>query len=236
MEIEIAADKAAVWRALSTSEGVASWFAPVAEVEPGVGGKVYVKWGEGMDGTSRIEAWEPEQHLRHVHDRPEGAPPSVVDYFIEGRGGSTVMRLVQSGFEATAKFDDEFNSTRAAWPVFLQMIKHSAEQGVETCRNVTVFRMLDRPREEAWAKLMGPAPAELLGGVIRHFNAAGGCCCLEFPERQGAMLGLFCEKCSGNAMLTSEWLLYNASAEDAEALRERWSAVLDGVFGKPAAA
>jgi hypothetical protein len=185
-----------------------------------------------MEGTERIEAWEPEQHLRLAHDRANGAPPSVVDYYIEGSGGSTVLRLVHSGFEATANFDDEFNSTHTAWPVFLQMMKHSVERGVAACRNVTVFRHMSVPREEAWAKLMGPAPVELMGGVVRHFNAAAGCCCLEFPERKGAMLGLFCEKCSGATILTSVWLLYDVPAEEAESWRARWSGVLDQIFGQ----
>ena len=236
LEIESAADAAGVWEALSTAEGIASWFAPITSVEPGLGGKISASWGPGMEGVSRIEAWEPGKHLRKVHDPPSGGPPSVVDSYIEGRGGATVLRLVQSGFEATASFDDEYNSTRNAWPVFLQMMKHSVERGVTACRNVTVFRVLGVPREEAWAKLMGPVPTELLGGVVRHFNAPGGCCCLEFPERKGAMLGLFCEKCFGKAMLTTTWLLYDVSEAEAESWRERWSGVLNGLFGEAAAA
>jgi len=221
LEIEIAADAAEVWRALSTGEGITSWFAPEAAVEPGVGGKVYAKWGEGMEGTSRIEIWEPGRHLRKAHDRGEGAPPSVVDYFIEGRGGKTVLRLVQSGFGASASFDDEYNSTRQAWPVFLQMMKHSVERGIGSCRNVSVFQFLNVPKAEAWEtlqrKLGGAAD-----GIVRHFNP-DGYLCYEFPAKDGAMLSVFCEKCSGNTMLTLTWLLYDATAEEAEKVREEWT-------------
>jgi len=236
LEIEIAADAAAVWEALSTAEGIMSWFAPIARVEPGAGGTTYIKWGEGMEGSQRIEIWEPDRHLRIVGDRPAPAPPSVVDYFIEGRGGNTVMRLVQSGFGESASFDDEYNSTRAAWAVFLQMMKHSVERGVAACRNVSVFRILSDPPDAAWEKLMTIAAAEMKEGTQPHFNPQGHCCCLEFPERQGAMLSIFCEKCSGQSMLTLTWLLYDVSAEEAESVRARWAAMLDQTFEAAASA
>jgi uncharacterized protein YndB with AHSA1/START domain len=218
LEIEIAADAAEVWRALSTGEGITSWFAPEASVEPGVFGKVYVKWCEGMEGAQRIGIWEPGRHLRIAQDRAEGAPPSAVDYFIEGRGGKTVLRLVHSGLGASANFDDEYNSTRHAWPLFLEMMKHSVERGIGSCRNVSVFQFLDVPREAAWDKLqqrLGGA----VDGIVRHCNP-DGYLCYEFPAKNGAMLSVFCEKCSGNTMLTVTWLLYDATAEEAEKVRE----------------
>jgi uncharacterized protein YndB with AHSA1/START domain len=233
LEVEIAADAAEVWRAVSTGEGIASWFAPIARVEPGK--SIYIKWVEGMEGSPRIEIWEPEKQLRTVSDRPAPAPPGVIDYLIEGKGGETVMRLVHSGFESTANFDDEYNSTRSAWPVFLQMLKHSAEMGVGSCRNVSVFRMLGEPRNTAWKKLMqrlgGP-----VDGLVRHFDSQGLCLCYEYPAKGGAMLGVFCENCGGSAMLSVVWLLYNVTEADAEAVRSEWTGILDGMFGQAASA
>jgi uncharacterized protein YndB with AHSA1/START domain len=136
LEIEMDATPEQVWEAVSTSQGIASWFAPIARVEPGKGGSVTMGWSPDMEATSRIEVWEPNQQIRIVGDRPEGTPPSVVDYYIEGRGGKTVLRLVHSGFGDTANFDGEFESTGGAWPTFLKMMKHSVEQGVARCRNV----------------------------------------------------------------------------------------------------
>jgi uncharacterized protein YndB with AHSA1/START domain len=156
LEIEMNATPERVWQALSTAEGIASWFAPVTRVEPGVGGSVFVQWGGGVEGSQRIEAWEPERHLRLANDRAEGAPPSVVDYFLEGKGGSTVLRLVHSSFGPRASFDDEYEATGSAWPVFLRMMKRSVELGSGWCRKATVFRILDCSREECWDTLMGP--------------------------------------------------------------------------------
>ena len=232
--IEIAASPDDVWDAVATAEGVASWFAPVAKVEPGQGGSVTFSWGGGMEGTGRIDVWEPGKHLQVVNDRAPGEPPSVVDYFIEGTGGTTTMRLVHSGFGASASFDGEFESTGRAWPVFLQMMKHSVERGIGACRNVTLFSMLSGTRAEAWAAMRGPGGIDALcrDGVVRHFDATG-LCCVEFPKPKDAMLAVFCESCGGSAMLTLTWLLYGATEEQANAVRGQWSATIDALLGSP---
>src|SRR5258708_6360792 len=245
LEIEIAASPEEVWRAVSTGEGISSWFAPVAKVEPGVGGKITIAWAPEMEGSSRIDAWEPGRHLRVAQDRGEGQPPSVVDYFIETRDGATVMRLVQSGFGPDASFDNEFDSTIRAWPVFLRLLKYSAEQGIGAVRKVAIFRMLTEPRDAAWKKLTGPhalcaqgsfvgarqgepfpvrtAAGELLDGRIGHFDPLGYCCL----ELDRALLGIFCEKCKETSMLTLYWVLSGVTEEKANQVKEQWTRHLE---------
>jgi len=229
MEIEIDATVEQVWEAVSTSQGIASWFAPDVKVEPGVGGSVIVSMGPGMEATSRIEVWEPNQHIRIVADRSEGAPPSVIDYYVESRGGSTVMRLVHSGFESTAKFDGEFESYGRGWPVYLKIMKHSVEHGVASCTNIMIFRMLSVPHTEAWEKMLAGTP-EMQQGVSKLFNAAHGSCIVEFPDRKHALLVVCCEKCGDSSMLTLMWLLYGATPAEAEQVREDWTSRIDGMF------
>jgi uncharacterized protein YndB with AHSA1/START domain len=226
MEIEIAAAVEDVWQAVSTAEGFTSWFAPEAGVKPGAGGEVFVKWGEGMEGTQRIEIWEPNRHLRIVGDRPEPAPPSVVDYLLEGRGGTTVLRMVHSGFGETADFNSEYDATGTAWPLFLKIMKHSVERGIGTCRNATVFRMLQESPAAAWERL-----TPHMTGAARHFDPVGHCCSHELPD--GTLVNIFCETCGGTAMLTIMNLLYGAPASKADAARERWTAILNELFGSP---
>jgi uncharacterized protein YndB with AHSA1/START domain len=228
MEIEIDATVDRVWEAVSTAHGLASWFAPCAEVEPGAGGKVVLKWGPGMEATPQIEIWEPDRHLRTASDRPAPAPPNVVDYLLEGRGGTTVLRLVHSGFGDAADFNDEYDSTGAAWPVFLQMMKHSVQRGVARCRNVTVFRILEEPADSAWEKLMQRIDGAV-NGAVRHFDPVGHCGCYEAPN--GAMLSIFCEKCGGVTAITVVNLLYDVSTAEAESVRERWSGILNQTYG-----
>ena len=109
---------------------------------PGQGGQIFVSWGPGMEGTSRIMVWEPGRHLRLVEERPSGPRNSdgggaveavdnskpvevVVDYYLEAQGGSTVLRLVHSGFGVTADWDKEFESTHYGWMMFLRNLRHA---------------------------------------------------------------------------------------------------------------
>jgi uncharacterized protein YndB with AHSA1/START domain len=226
VKIEIAASPAEVWEAIATGQGIQSWFCPIASVEPGAGGKTTIKWTEGMEASPRIEIWEPDRHLQTSSDRPAPAPPNVVDYFIEGSGGATTLRLVHSGFGESADFDGEYESTGGAWPVFLKLLKHSVEHGVKASRNVTLFRMLPDSAATAWEKL-----TPHLTGVQRHFSPTSHCSC--FEQEDGAMIGIFCESCGGAAMLTLMHLLYGVSTEKAEAVREHWSGILNQLFGEP---
>ena len=230
MQIEIAAPAAEVWKALTTGEGIASWFASGTTVEPGAGGKMTVSWGEGMEFTQRIEVWEPERQLRLVGDRN-----MVVDYTLEARGGTTVLRFVHSGFGDSADFDGEYDATGIGWQMFFQMLKHSAERGIDVCRNVTIMRMLNEPVESVWEKLLPHVSAELQQGVTRLSDQRGHWC-VEFPTRGGQMVSLFCDSCGGATAVTVMSLLYDRSAADADADLAHWTGILNETFGAEAAA
>ncbi len=219
LKIEIAATPAELWKALTTAHGIQSWFAPIARVEPGVGGGITVGWGPGMEMTQPIEVWEPEKHLRAGH----------TDYYIEGHGDTTILRLVQSGFGDDAKFDGEFESTGKAWPVFMTMLKRSAEAGVDSCTSATTFRFLDIPSVEVWHRLIADKQFcdVLVGGTIRHFDPRG-CYCVDFADK---MLSVFAENCGGKTALTVTWLLYGHTETDANAWRDRWGQLIDKTVG-----
>ncbi|MGO9274409.1 MAG: SRPBCC family protein [Terriglobia bacterium] len=216
LKIEVAATPAELWKALSTAQGIQSWFAPIARVEPGVGGGITVGWGPGMEFTQAIEVWEPEQHLH----------AGRVDYYIEGNGDTTILRLVESGFGDDAKFDGEFESTGKAWPVFMTMLKRSAEAGVDSCTTAATFRFLDIPSVEVWHRLIAEKQFcdALVGGTIRHFDPRG-CYCVDFADK---MLSVFAENCGGKTALTVMWLLYGQGSNDE--WRDKWTQLIDRLF------
>jgi uncharacterized protein YndB with AHSA1/START domain len=216
LKIEVAATPAELWKALSTAQGIQSWFAPIAKVEPGVGGGITVGWGPGMEFTQAIEVWEPERHLH----------AGRVDYYIEGNGDTTILRLVESGFGDDAKFDGEFESTGKAWPVFMTMLKRSAEAGVDSCTTAATFRFLDIPSVEVWHRLIAEKQFcdALVGGTIRHFNPRG-CYCVDFADK---MLSVFAEDCMGKTALTVTWLLYGQGSSDE--WRDQWNQLIDRLF------
>jgi uncharacterized protein YndB with AHSA1/START domain len=217
LKIEVAATPAELWKALTTAQGIQSWFAPIAKVEPGVGGGITVGWAPGMEMTQAIEVWEPEKHLRAGH----------TDYYIEGNGDTTILRLVQSGFGDDAKFDGEFESTGTAWPVFMTMMKRSAEAGVDFCTTAANFRFLDIAPKEAWHRLIAEKQFcdALIGGTIRHFHPRG-VYCVDFADK---MLSVFAENCGGKTALTITWLLYGHT--DGNAWRDRWGQLIDKAVG-----
>jgi len=221
LKIEVAATPAELWKALTTAQGIQSWFAPIARVEPGVGGGITVGWGPGMEFTAAIDVWEPEKHLH----------AGRVDYYIEGNGDTTILRLVESGFGDDAKFDGEFESTGKAWPVFMTMLKRSAEAGVDSCTTAATFRFLDIPSVEVWHRLIAEKQFcdALVGGAIRHFDPRG-CYCVDFADK---MLSVFAENCGGKTALTVTWLLYGHTdaGKDADAWRDRWEQLIDKTVG-----
>jgi uncharacterized protein YndB with AHSA1/START domain len=94
--VTISAPPSAVWRALTDAEELRRWFPVDARVMPEVGGTVWMSWGPGCEGESRIEIWEPERHLRLVEPTagPDTSPvPIVVDYHLEVRDDCLVLPL-----------------------------------------------------------------------------------------------------------------------------------------------
>jgi uncharacterized protein YndB with AHSA1/START domain len=227
-EIAIDADADAVWRAVSEGEELKRWFVLAARVRPGVGGAVWMSFGEGMDWETPITLWEPNRHLR-----AEDPPPSTlaVDYFIEARGGETVLRIVHSGFAADA-WDDEIDTLNAGWRAFGATLKNYLERHAGQPRKVAYFRHPVVPMERAQAfpmmleALDVPLVAEgerfagsLFEGVAdvvkvpvnlsgRLTNHGGGFLMIEIEPGKG--------RCRPSVWVS----LYGEAAAEAEALQE----------------
>jgi uncharacterized protein YndB with AHSA1/START domain len=147
-----------VWKALAEAEGIARWFAPEVKVKPGPGGEVYLAWG-GMGGTSRIEVWDPPRRLRTADEL--GGVPAAVEYEVEARGGTTVVRLVQSGFEDGG--DTEASLDRG-WDLFLANLRFALERARGLpCTYAFAELRTGLPAADTWARLLGPAMLGLRG-------------------------------------------------------------------------
>ena len=161
LEIEIDASPDAVWKAISEGDELVRWFPMEAKVDPGVGGRVWVSWGEGMAWSSRIAVWEPNRRLKSVDEPPEGAPPFpvevAVEYEIQAREGRTVLRLVHSGFSAEADWDQFYDATVAGWTYFLRNLKHYLERHRGVPRKLIRWRRpMTVAAAEVWRMLADP--------------------------------------------------------------------------------
>ena len=170
----IDAPREAVWKAITEAAELVNWFPLQAEVAPGTGGTITYDWGSGVVGRCRIEAWKSPHHLRTTWMEPvlaasgqENHPATVVDWHLEGAGGTTVLRLVHSGFGRDADWDTEYDGTRRGWGFELFSLKHYLERHAGTARRAFWIR---QPAKEIparlWSRFAEP------GGLFREGRAA----------------------------------------------------------------
>jgi uncharacterized protein YndB with AHSA1/START domain len=101
--VEIQKPPAAVWAALTTAEGLASWFGDRATVDLRPGGSIHMTWDESGDvADMRIERIEEPSVFGftwHVYGLPEDDPRrTYVEFTLEPAGSGTRLSVVESGF------------------------------------------------------------------------------------------------------------------------------------------
>jgi uncharacterized protein YndB with AHSA1/START domain len=109
-EIELQATPEQIWEAIATGKGIDGWFLGTGnEIEPREGGTAHMTYGEEA-ADSTITTWDPP---RRFATRGEPAPDGSLhafEYTVEGRGGTTVVRLVHSGFLAGEDWEKEYEA------------------------------------------------------------------------------------------------------------------------------
>ncbi|MBI1851480.1 MAG: SRPBCC domain-containing protein [Planctomycetes bacterium] len=258
--LDIKAPPEAVWKALTDPRELERWFPLLSRVKPGVGGSIFISWGAPWEGEGQIEIWEPGKHLRTTwpfHAPEKGASPLATDYFIEGKGGVTRLRLVHSGFGSGAGWDGEYDGTRRGWQFELRSLRHYLEKHRGEDRAVALAaHQIPMAPADAWPRLVSREGLVAEGSIAglgegdRYAvrTAAGddlrGIVCVSNPptdfsgtvENVGDSLWrVAIEKYpSGNEIWL--WLsAYGEAREQLPAIRERWSALLARLFpdGKP---
>lgn len=155
-ETEIAATPDEVWQALTDARELTRWFPVEARVEPGLGGSIWLSWGEGAGGEAPITAWEPGRRFEWTESR--GPIKLAVDFHLEARGGSTVVRLVQSGFGDGPEWDDEFHMVTGGWAYFMTHLKWYLERHRGIQRDLISLReKVTLPRDDVFARLVAIA-------------------------------------------------------------------------------
>jgi uncharacterized protein YndB with AHSA1/START domain len=166
IEKEVDATPDAVWEAITTDEGLRRWFPLDAKVEAGEGGSVWLSWGPGCEGEAPIHMWDPGRRFGWTEsygDDAVGRPIRVaVDFHIEGREGTTVVRLVQSGLSANADWDEMYDALVDGWTYFMFNLGHCFQEHPGRARRMAWARVpttLDR--HGTWDRL---AAAGLVSG------------------------------------------------------------------------
>jgi uncharacterized protein YndB with AHSA1/START domain len=161
LSVELDASPEDVFRAVTDGTELAKWLAPEARVTAPEGEKkarIWISWGEGMSVEHEIEIFDAPKRIRHPSGRnSETKAPLYADWSIEAReGGKTTLRLVHSGFSASADWDDEFEAHARGWKLMLQNLRQSfARHAHEPAVHLPLMSKVESPHRSIWNTLLG---------------------------------------------------------------------------------
>lgn len=135
-EIELRATPEEVWRSLTTSEGLASWFGTRAEVEARVHGERVVGWGDDAEIRGRITDLEPLERLRVVY-LADGEEVGAEEWLITTDGTTTRLILINSmADEGIDDWEGFYGDMRRGWRLFLASLRHGLDDAITPYRHV----------------------------------------------------------------------------------------------------
>jgi uncharacterized protein YndB with AHSA1/START domain len=116
--LQLAHSPERVWAALTTPEGLGTWFGHSAEVDLRVGGLVKLTWDSGDAATLTIERLEPPHvfgYTWNIYGLPEGDPRrTYVEFTVEPNDSGTTLTMVESGF-AQAPEGKAYSANTEGW-------------------------------------------------------------------------------------------------------------------------
>jgi uncharacterized protein YndB with AHSA1/START domain len=119
--IHIERPKADVWTAITTAEGLGTWFGQSAEIDLRLDGKATLKWDGGHQANLRIERLEPPDVFGYtwgIFGLPEDDDRrTYVEFTLAVDGTGTSVTVVESGFAQLTPDEHEkaFNGNTEGW-------------------------------------------------------------------------------------------------------------------------
>ena len=110
-----------VWAALTTAEGLGTWFGNSAEVDLRVGGQARLTWDSGDTATLTIERLDPPRVFGYtwpVYGLGEDDPRrTYVEFTLEPTSTGTTLTMVESGFAQLpdAEHKAAFSGNTSGW-------------------------------------------------------------------------------------------------------------------------
>jgi uncharacterized protein YndB with AHSA1/START domain len=119
-ELTVDATPDEVWAAIATGPGIDSWFMGRNEVDPG---QVVRQVFAGYTPEHTVSAWEPGKRLAYGSEPAPDGRFVAFEFLIEGRDhGSTVLRVVNSGFLPGDDWADEFEAMTRGGALFMSTL------------------------------------------------------------------------------------------------------------------
>lgn len=111
-----------VWAALTTAEGLGTWFGNRAEVDLRVGGLITLGWDSGDTAELTVTRVEPPRVFGYrwaISGLPAGDPRRTdVEFTLEAAAAGTVLTVVESGFAQVtdpAAHDAAYGGNTKGW-------------------------------------------------------------------------------------------------------------------------
>jgi uncharacterized protein YndB with AHSA1/START domain len=120
--LELAHPPAKVWAALTTAEGLGTWFGNEATIDLRPGGSASMKWDSGHTANMRVERVEEPMVFGftwHIYGLSEDDPRrTYVEFTLEPTDAGTRLTMVESGF---AQLPDDayrtaYDGNARGWP------------------------------------------------------------------------------------------------------------------------
>jgi uncharacterized protein YndB with AHSA1/START domain len=110
-----------VWAALTTAEGLASWFGQQATIDLRPGGAASMTWDSGHTAGMRVERVEEPTVFGftwHIYGLPDDDPRrTYVEFTLEPAGSGTRLTVVESGFSQLPEdaYREAFDGNTRGW-------------------------------------------------------------------------------------------------------------------------
>ena len=139
-EIDIDAPIDVVWAVITEPEHITGWFTDSAELDARPGGEGRFGWDASPTNREmlvnlRVERLDPPHFFSFRWQYPDGDDPTetnapLVEFALEARGGSTHLRLVESGLEKIARSAEAketyFADHTSGWTHFAERLREYA--------------------------------------------------------------------------------------------------------------
>jgi uncharacterized protein YndB with AHSA1/START domain len=119
--VELSHPPATVWAALTTAEGLGTWFGNEAKIDLRPGGSAQMTWTSGHTADMRVERIEEPTVFGftwHIYGLPEDDPRrTYVEFTLEPAGAGTRLTVVETGFAQLPEgaYHEAFDGNTRGW-------------------------------------------------------------------------------------------------------------------------
>jgi uncharacterized protein YndB with AHSA1/START domain len=125
--VDIRAEPNEIWQALTSSEQLAQWCSPKAQIRARPGGLFRASVDRLNELEAHIDVFEPPRRLRLIYLPARHLPPAdtvmVDDFILDAMPGGTIVRLLGSGVPSTKQWDTQYRRLRASWQQAMTRLK-----------------------------------------------------------------------------------------------------------------